>query len=292
MLARVAAFLFVAVVLLVAPFVLVARPSVMVFSADGTRVFAWLPPEHVERGPVVFLSHGFRGCGFESADLAWALASAGYAVFAPDHADSACETLPRALALTEVSFHAPERWTERTYRARARDLMRLADLLPEDPRFRDLDWANLGLAGYSLGGYTALGLAGGWPSWKDGRVRAVLALSPYTPPFILKCTLGNIDVPVMYQGGTRDMIAPGIHRAAYNQTRSQKFYVELAGADHFAWTFVHTAHNAAIQANAIAFFDTFLRKSRTYTPQEPRALLQDAVITGACPLPLPDSART
>ena len=45
------------------------------------------------------------------------------------------------------------------------------------------------LVGHSLGGYTVLGVGGGWAHWKDPRVKAILALSPYAAPFINKETL-------------------------------------------------------------------------------------------------------
>ncbi len=48
----------------------------------------------------------------------------------------------------------------------------------------------IGAAGHSLGGYTVVGLGGGWPRWKDGRIRAVLALSPYVQPFMAQHSLG------------------------------------------------------------------------------------------------------
>jgi predicted dienelactone hydrolase len=67
-----------------------------------------------------------------------------------------------------------------------------------------VDAMSLGVAGHSLGGYTDLGLAGGWASWKEARVKAVLALSPYCSPFLSKGQLASMNIPVMYQGGTRD----------------------------------------------------------------------------------------
>ena len=114
----------------------------------------------------------------------------------------------------------------------------------------------------SLGGYTALGLAGAWAKWKDARVKAVLALSPYCTPFINQHTLSGITVPVMYQGGTRDFdITPYVKKlgGAFDQTPAPKFYVELDGAGHFAWTDLRAAYHATIDAYSVAFFDAYLK---------------------------------
>ena len=228
------------------------------FTATGLRVSAWLPPATTTRAPVILFSHGFRGCGVQSMALTSALADAGFAVFAPDHADSMCLNFLQGPMLGEMPFRNPERWTDQTYAGRAEDLRKLLDELPKDPRFAGYDWTRVGLAGHSLGGYTALGMAGGWASWKDPRVKAVLALSAYSPPFIVKNTLANIDVPVMYQGGTQDIIEPRVNEAAYAQGQRPKFYVELQGAGHFAWTVLQNTYNASITAYSVGFFDTYL----------------------------------
>jgi predicted dienelactone hydrolase len=121
---------------------------------------------------------------------------------------------------------------------------------------------HVGIAGHSLGGYTVLGLAGGWASWKDPRVKAVLALSPYCSPFLGRARLKDVSVPVMYQGGTRDFgITPTVKKTqgAFDQSRAPKFYVELDGAGHFAWTDLNRAYVSTIDAYSVAFFDAYLK---------------------------------
>jgi predicted dienelactone hydrolase len=234
--------------------------ALQAFSAAGLRITAWLPAPSETPAPVIVFSHGFRGCGVQSLALTLALADAGYAVFAPDHADSMClNLLQGTMAAGETPFRNPQAWNDQTYAARGADLRKLMDTLSIDPRFVHYDWNNVGLAGHSLGGYTALGLAGGWESWKDPRVKAVLAMSAYSPPYILQNTLGAIDVPVMYQGGTNDMIEPRINNAAYDQMRGPKYYVELQGANHYAWTVLQNRHYPSINGYATAFFDRYLK---------------------------------
>jgi predicted dienelactone hydrolase len=85
---------------------------------------------------------------------------------------------------------------------------------------------------------TVVGLVGGWTSWVDPRIRAVLALSPYVMPFQVRNTLQNIHVPLMYQGGTLDVgITPFLTGAngAYSQSNPPAYFVDLKNAGHLAW---------------------------------------------------------
>jgi pimeloyl-ACP methyl ester carboxylesterase len=165
----------------------------------------------------------------------------GYLVFAPNHRDATCNGgASRWFGRPATPFSKPARWTERDFRDRGDDIRRLIAALRADRRLAALaDWSRLGLAGHSLGGYTALALAGAWPTWKIAGIRAVLALSPYGQPFIIHHTLARIDAPIMYQGGSWDFgITPAInkHGGAYEQSRPPKYFIELSNVGHFAWT--------------------------------------------------------
>jgi predicted dienelactone hydrolase len=228
------------------------------------------PPEGY---PLILFSHGFTGCGTQSVFLTQALAQAGYFVLAPNHRDAGCKigqgreaSLFSKFASTpsHPPFRKPELWTEDTYRGRGADLEALLDTLLKEKSFQGvpIDSRRIGVAGHSLGGYTALALAGAWPSWKDGRVKAVLALSPYCAPFILHGDLGHLDVPVMYQGGTLDIgISPFVRRpgGAYDLTSAPKYFLDLAGAGHFAWTNLNKSYQARINEYALAFFARHLK---------------------------------
>jgi pimeloyl-ACP methyl ester carboxylesterase len=96
----------------------------------------------------------------------------------------------------------------------------------------------------------------------------VLALSPYSMPFAEQHTLGGIDAPVMYQGGTRDFgITPFVIRrdGAYYQTPAPKYFVEFDGAGHFAWTDPRGTYQPTIDAYGVAFFDRYL-KGKPFPP--------------------------
>ena len=238
----------------------------------GIHATAWLPAESNVPAPVILFSHGFHGCAMQASFLMEALSDAGYAVFAIDHADAACRNPLKWLGAAAMPFRSPERWDDSTYADRAKDLEHLLDQASKDRRFANLDWQRIGLAGHSLGGYTVLGLAGGWPSWFDHRVKAVLALSPYSAPFMEAHTLGGVSVPVMYQGGTRDFgITPFVRRSggSFDQSARPKFYVELDGARHLAWTDANVRFHDIVDAYSVAFFDTYL-KGKPF----PRSLLE------------------
>jgi predicted dienelactone hydrolase len=231
----------------------------------GLEVMAWLPkPGTHGPWPVLIFSHGFHGCSTQSTFLMRALADDGYAVFAPNHKDAACRNLHAWFNRPDQAFRDPADWSDATYADRAQDIEKLIEALSKDPRFRDApyDWKHLGLAGHSLGGYTVLGIGGGWPHWKDPRVKAILALSPYAAPFINEETLSGLDAPVMYQGGTRDLgITPYINKGngAYPQSPAPKYYVEFDGAGHFAWTDLNPKYQSAIIDYSRAFLDKYLK---------------------------------
>jgi predicted dienelactone hydrolase len=129
---------------------------------------------------------------------------------------------------------------------------------------REFAWtgARVGVAGHSLGGYTVLGLAGGWPSWKDPRIRAVLAPSPYSSPYLSKEQRANLNIPVMYQGGTGDsVVTPTVKKSggAYDQSAKPKYYIEFDGAGHFAWTHLNRTYVASINKYSVPFYDAYLK---------------------------------
>jgi predicted dienelactone hydrolase len=98
--------------------------------------------------PMVLLSHGTGGSAMQMAWLGTALARAGFIAVALDHpGNNADGTLtPAGMAL----------WWER-----ATDVSQVLDGMLADEEFgKKIDQARVGAAGFSLGGYTVLELAG------------------------------------------------------------------------------------------------------------------------------------
>ena len=139
-----------------------------------------------------------------------------------------------------------------------------------------VDASRIGAAGHSLGGYSVLALAGGWESWRDPRIQAVLALAPYVKPFLEHDRLASIHVPLMYQGAQFDLgITPALRgsHGAFARSEAPKYYVELRRGSHFEWTnAVCWGHRQVAdclrkRSNArfivdygVAFFDRYLKK--------------------------------
>jgi predicted dienelactone hydrolase len=232
------------------------------------------------RVPLVVFSHGYTGCGLQSVTFTEELARNGYVVAAPDHADAAiCHTAPPAQAAkhsfpSQPKIVDPGAWNDTVHADRRDDVEAVIDALLKNNEFGPvIDPQKIGLAGHSLGGYTVVGMAGGWQSWLDPRVRAVLAMSPYVMPFQVKNTLGNVHVPLMYQGGTLDVgITPFLQgpKGAYKAANPPVYFVDLRGAGHLAWTncgsehttescLAHVTDARLIAQYGIAFFNRHLK---------------------------------
>jgi predicted dienelactone hydrolase len=247
---------------------------------DGPKLAVWYPASDCGRIPLVLFSHGLDGCGTQSVFFTEELARAGYVVAAPDHHDAACSVdgpgLPR-LHLPRLPFTNPGRWKDSTYADRRADLEKVLNWMLDNAEFAGMiDRSRIGAAGHSLGGYSVLGLAGGWESWRDPRIRAVLAMSPYAKPFLVHDRLTSIHVPVMYQGAQFDLgITPtlrGVH-GAFAESAAPKYYVELFRGSHFEWTngvcwghsrvadCLEKRSNARLIVNyGVAFFDQYLKQ--------------------------------
>jgi dienelactone hydrolase len=229
----------------------------------GLTVAVWMPSDATPRPmPLIVFSHGFRGCNTQSSLLMRALADHGYLVLAPNHRDASCTAFARSRG-PEERFARPNAWTEHTYEDRRNDIAALLDAVEKTVPWSSLvDSAKIGLAGHSLGGYTVLGLAGGWESWKRGDVKAVLALSPFCEPFVRHGALDRVEAAVMYQGGSIDLgITPTVRRpgGAYDKTPAPVYFVELRHAGHLAWTDLQPRFQDTITHYALAFFDAHLK---------------------------------
>jgi predicted dienelactone hydrolase len=98
--------------------------------------------------PLVLLSHGMYGNHRNQAWLASELTHAGYIVAAIDH--------PGTSTFQRDADHARELWE------RPRDITRTIDYILADPAYSGhVDAENIFMAGHSLGGFTAVALAGG-----------------------------------------------------------------------------------------------------------------------------------
>jgi predicted dienelactone hydrolase len=227
----------------------------------GVDVVVWRPDAaSAERLPVVLFSHGLYTCATQSRYLMEAIAAAGYVVVAPNHRDATC-SMTMGWGLSRIPGKPSMLWTDDDYRDRADDVRAVVAAMRADARFRDADTDRLALVGHSLGGYTVLGLAGGWPSWTLAGVKAVLALAPYSLPFRSSEGLRRLRAPVMYQAATYDWIFTPPLRGeggAYDVSPQPKYYVEI-DAWHLAWADVGAVRKERIIEYAVAFLDHFVK---------------------------------
>lgn len=233
----------------------------------GLSVAYWLPDAGAYPAPLVAFSHGFGGCKTQSVFLMEAMAQSGYVVVAPDHADARCGSQNKdgGFGRPDEKFRAYDKWTDKTYANRGSDIRNLIAALQKDEGWaRRIDWAHVALAGHSLGGYTALGLAGGWPSWKMQGVQAVLALSPYAVPYAQSGDLAHLGVPVMYQSGMRDLgVKPALVKegGVFERTTAPAWYVEFDKTGHFGWTEIQKSVHDNIVHYSLWFLDRVLKGS-------------------------------
>jgi predicted dienelactone hydrolase len=277
-------------VLIAALFALFAAPALAqkgdLTTDQGLSYHAWLPRDfasHHHDVPLILFSHGFGGCAQQSRTLTQALADHGYAVLAPNHKDHACERHTTGMLggmwsmMTghgpDVSFGDDEKWNATTEVSRRDDMQALlAYALSHAPYREGVDPAHIALMGHSLGGYTVLGLAGAWDSWRDPRFKAVLALAPFATPYLDQHRLGEISIPVMFQGGSDDrLVRLQTVKASFTEARAPKYLVVLKGAGHFSFTELNRDYQKTIAAYAVAFFDRELLHKPAPLLDEPAA---------------------
>lgn len=192
--------------------------------------------------PLVLLSHGAGGSALQLGWLASSLARHGYIAAGVNHHGNT--------ALEPFNSRGFLLWWER-----ARDLSALADLLLRDSSLGPhVDAGRIGAAGFSLGGYTVIALAGGLfdlsalkaahrnleedlirdlprdlpdrstifefaskllssdtshrESFRDPRVRCVLAISPALARGFTEAGLAPVEIPVEIIAGEADSITP------------------------------------------------------------------------------------
>jgi predicted dienelactone hydrolase len=125
----------------------IGPPGAPLFEAGMAAPDAELAPK-AKGWPLVLLSHGTGGSAMQMAWLGTALARAGFIAVAVDHPGNNSDG-----KLTAEGFAL---WWER-----ATDLSQVLDGMLADPEFgKKIDQDRIGAAGFSIGGYTVLELAG------------------------------------------------------------------------------------------------------------------------------------
>lgn len=227
----------------------IGPPAQALFVAGRAAPHAAFAPA-LESLPLILLSHGTGGSAAQMGWLGTALARAGFMAAAVDH--------PGNNAVSGVTPAGFLLWWER-----ATDLSEVLDGLLADPELGPhIDKDRIGAAGFSLGGYTVLELAGARTdiaalydlcrkepantackvpemkdmptpaqmlesvrgtsgeslarsadSFRDPRIRAVLAIAPALGITLTPESLRKLHLPVAITVGSADPVAPAATNA-------------------------------------------------------------------------------
>ncbi len=179
--------------------------------------------------PVVVISHGMQGTPWGYRGLSMHLARAGFLVALVEHPGDS---------------------------RRDGSLAGTAAILANRPRHIRAVLDSLGveraaIIGHSMGGYTALAIAGGKPMAlpnqtpdgvarpveveHDERVKCAVLLAPAIPWFMAPGALANVDVPVMVRVAEHDTDAPPFFVEPIVTRLSHVDYAVVPGAGHFAF---------------------------------------------------------
>jgi predicted dienelactone hydrolase len=226
-------------------------------------------PQTQQQSPLIVVSNGIGAKRDRFDDLAYHLASYGFAVAIPDHPGSDSQRQQEFYqGLHKDNFEATE------FRDRPLDVTFLLDELEKRNRSQfqgQLDLQQVGLFGYSFGGATALSLTGAeidfaqlkkdCPSQnrllnislyyqcralelakkpqnlQDSRIKAIYLFVPFSNSLFTAAEMKRLKIPVMWQVAAEDIITPIVteQMPAFNKlVTSDKYLAVSTGMPH-AW---------------------------------------------------------
>jgi predicted dienelactone hydrolase len=241
--------------------------------------------------PVIVFSHGAGGSESCCEALTRHWATYGYITLQPTHDDS----MVRWLGSGEETLRFPQAVRDALknpalWESRPRDISFLLDSLGELQRripglVEKVDNDRIGVAGHSMGSYTAEAVAGALvdlpgraaATFTDSRAKAILCLSPQGPgQFGLTAhSFDKISVPLMGITGSLDNLGTvatrAWHKAPFERSQpSDKYELFIEGANHMSFISAETVVKArSSQAAAIlgytnsaslAFWDAYLKE--------------------------------
>ena len=243
----------------------------------------YLPGNEVGPLPTIVYSHGLGGTCDQGTYLSEHLASYGYMVVCPNHPGTDFDAIFGTIGLVRnlMEFHNDLSWR----RDRALDISFVLDQVEKHASLGPLvDPERIGIAGYSLGAYTAqitIGLRIDLPGnpgaqFVDPRIKAAVTM---TPPGLGSFDLTEndwnaIDQPCLSMIGTRDWdivtLVPKTRRAAYeNSPGPNQYLLTIEDATHGAFDedsvvpshyFSYVNNNNYVLMVSTAFFDAYLNR--------------------------------
>jgi predicted dienelactone hydrolase len=224
------------------------------------------------RQPLVIISHGFGANRKSFAYLARHLASHGLTVAALEHPGS---NIRRRLSVS-VGSNPSELLPATEFIDRPKDVSFVLDELAKlnqqpGPLQEKLNTQQVSVIGHSLGGYTALALAGAEVNlvelrqfctsstpigqapadWiqcaaanlserklqlRDQRIKSAIALNPVVGNIFGKTGLTQVATPVLFLAGTEDTITPALNHQLrpFAQLRGPKYLLTAIGGTHLS----------------------------------------------------------
>ncbi|HHP7230176.1 MAG TPA: alpha/beta hydrolase [Xenococcaceae cyanobacterium] len=231
-------------------------------------------PKTAQPVPLIIISHGLASDRNTFDYLGKHFASYGFAVAIPDHNTTNFEQFARFLS-GKAKLPQAENLILQPL-----DIKYLLDWLESESQTNQrlkhkINLQQVGLIGHSLGGYTALALAGGEFNWKktqqqclvnqeqnfwlnlslfiqcllpelsnknyqlvDSRIKAVIAISPFASVIFGQEGMAQVSVPTMMISGTKDPITPAVPEQIYPFTWLKipnKYLLLVAPANHFSF---------------------------------------------------------
>lgn len=205
--------------------------------------------------PLILISHGSGGSNLVYRTLAHHLARNGFIVGMPEHPfnnlnNNTLEGTVENLINRPRHIHIAIDWFFNNWN--------YARLLKPD---------SVAIIGHSMGGYTALALAGGVPTsfpdessdgrprqisiTPDYRIKSLVLLAPAVPWFREKGSLNGVNVPILMLAGEKDEFSPHvfltqlIKERITDKTKVQYRVVENAGHFSFLSPFPESMTNVA-----------------------------------------------
>ncbi len=222
--------------------------------------------------PLVVISHGFGSSRSSLSYLARHLATNGISVAAIEHPGSNISAINRAASASDLkNLISPQEFINRP-KDISFSLNELAKLNSQPGRLQGkLNTQQVSVIGHSLGGYTALAVAGGEVNieqlrkfcnkslnissppadWlkcgaaslsqkklqlQDPRVKSAIALNPMVGKLFGDKGLSKINKPVLILTGTDDSLTPALtHQIQpFNQLGGQKYLLTAIGGTHLS----------------------------------------------------------
>lgn len=261
------------------------------------------------RGPLVVLSHGFAADSRFLGYLGEHLASHGFTVAAIQHPASSLDWLEQLTSGRWIPDEQRRILPATEFIDRPKDIQFLLNELEEleqrSDRFAGLfNTEQVTVIGHSLGGYTAMALAGAeldlanlrtfcdrtdrisftpadWlqctaadlpddlPALQDTRIAQIIALNPVVGELFTSDSLAQIQIPTIVLANTQDPLTPPIHHQLlpFHQMQAEKYLITAIGATHLSAGTPGTLNQALVE-------NGFVRERPTNGTEPLRQLLK------------------